>query len=229
MKRLVAALAAIALIATMSLNVFAATPTRTNSKTRRTVATVTLNDLVRLQDVLNENVVGGKQLGKVESVPSGTEVRIINAKQLASNEWVIRVDADGQQTFKGDYYVFTREYVCNEEGLPFNVPTLATDTAKYGPAWFYCGLFDDTGSHDIIGYAIAQRIKRWPMWEDLAYTTGSDAAYLDTVQTRADGTTFKNVGSAQAVASLKGISLPYIVGHYDGPSEKNWLANHLPK
>ena len=217
MKRLVAALTAIALIATMSLNVFAGTPTRTNSKTRRTIATLTLNDLVRLQDVLNENVVGGKQLGKVESVPSGTEVRIINAKQLASNEWVIRVDADGQQTFKGDYYVFTREYVCNEEGLPFNVPTLATDTAKYGPAWFYCGVFDDSGSHEIIGYAIAQRIKRWPMWEDLVYTTGSEHESL------------QPNGTAQAAASRRGISLPYIVGSYDGPSEKDWLANHLAK
>lgn len=217
MKRLVAALTAIALIATMSLNVFAGTPTRTNSKTRRTIATLTLNDLVRLQDVLNENVVGGKQLGKVESVPSGTEVRIINAKQLASNEWVIRVDADGQQTFKGDYYVFTREYVCNEEGLPFNVPTLATDTAKYGPAWFYCGVFDDSGSHEIIGYAIAQRIKRWPMWEDLVYTTGSEHESL------------QPNGTAQAAAARRGISLPYIVGSYDGPSEKDWLANHLAK
>ena len=31
-------------------------------------------------------------------------------------------------------------------------------SAKYGPSWMFCGLFDDEGTHEITGFAVARRI-----------------------------------------------------------------------
>ena len=39
----------------------------------------------------------------------------------------------------------------------------------YGPSWYYFGLFDDV-THNICGFAIAERLRRWPAWDDMTFS-----------------------------------------------------------
>jgi hypothetical protein len=178
----------------MSLQVFAAkqgAPYSRNGHDFRTVSVIEAKDFERFVAVLNEKDVDGKKLGPVENYTGNNGVKnmkIVNAKQLTSNEWVIRVYDEGTQMINGDYLVTARPYETDELGLPCNVPeNTERYAAEYGPAWFFCGLFGDgsgtvrvrrddgtyenpkSDNHQIIGFAIAQRITRWPAWEDLTY------------------------------------------------------------
>lgn len=156
----------------------------------RYVAEIELEDLNRLVKVLNRQNVDGKDLGPVKNYTGNNGVygmKIVNAKQLASNEWVIRIYDQGTQMITGDYLVTARPYETDALGLPYDVPQENEHyNAQYGPAWFFCGLFGDgsgtirqrkddgsyevkSDNHQIIGYAIAQRITRWPAWDDLHY------------------------------------------------------------
>ncbi len=127
-------------------------------------------------------------------VSQGKKIRFVNGVRLSDTEFVIRVDCDIQdtdakapQTFRGDYYVSVLPYREREAGVDaqgkvrteaVNVPDEFGDmynNKKFGPAWFFCMLFDETqpsGKRDIIGYLVAQRITRWPDWNDLRFYYG---------------------------------------------------------
>lgn len=127
-------------------------------------------------------------------VSQGRKIRFVNGVRLSDTEFVIRVDCDIQdtdpkaaQTFRGDYYVSVLPYREREAGLDaegkmrteaVNVPDEFGDlynNKMFGPAWFFCMLFDETqpsGKRDIIGYLVAQRISRWPDFNDLRFYYG---------------------------------------------------------
>lgn len=127
-------------------------------------------------------------------VSKGNKIRFVNGVRLSDTEFVIRVDCDIQdsdakapQSFRGDYYVSVLPYREREAGLDaegkmrteaVNVPDEFGDlynNKMFGPAWFFCMLFDETqplGKRDIIGYLVAQRITRWPDWNDLRFYYG---------------------------------------------------------
>jgi hypothetical protein len=127
-------------------------------------------------------------------VSKGNKIRFVNGTRLSDTEFVIRVDCDIQdtdktapQSFRGDYYVSAIPYrereIVDENGkviktTPVNVPDEFGDlynNKMYGPAWFFCMLFDETqpiGKRDIIGYLVAQRITRWPDWNDNRFYYG---------------------------------------------------------
>ena len=127
-------------------------------------------------------------------VSQGKKIRFVNGLRLSDTEFVIRVDCDIQdsdakasQSFRGDYFVSVLPYREREAGLDsegkmrveaVNVPGEFGDLYNnnmFGPAWFFCMLFDETqpeGKQDIIGYLVAQRITRWPDWNDLRFYYG---------------------------------------------------------
>jgi hypothetical protein len=127
-------------------------------------------------------------------VSKGNKIRFVNGTRLSDTEFVIRVDCDIQdtdksapQSFRGDYYVSVLPYKEREAGLDaqgkmrteaVNVPDEFGDlynNTMFGPAWFFCMLFDEAqpvGKRDIIGYLVAQRITRWPDWNDLRFYYG---------------------------------------------------------
>ena len=127
-------------------------------------------------------------------VSQGKKIRFVNGIRLSETEFVIRVDCDVQdtdpkapQSFRGDYYVSVLPYREKETGRDLNgrlmteavnVPDEFGDiynNKKFGPAWFFCMLFDETqpvGKQDIIGYLVAQRITRWPDWNDNRFYYG---------------------------------------------------------
>lgn len=127
-------------------------------------------------------------------VSQGRKIRFVNGLRLSDTEFVIRVDCDIQdtdpkapQSFRGDYYVSVLPYREREAGVDaegkmrteaVNVPDEFGDLYNnnmFGPAWFFCMLFDETqpsGKRDIIGYLVAQRISRWPDWNDLRFYYG---------------------------------------------------------
>ena len=124
-------------------------------------------------------------------VSQGKKIRFVNGIRLSDTEFVIRVDCSIQdtdekapQSFRGDYFVSVIPYREKETGRDangklmteaINVPDEFGDmynNKKFGPAWFFCMLFDETqpvGKQDIVGYLVAQRITRWPDWSDLRY------------------------------------------------------------
>ena len=272
-KRLMASCVAFALVLTMSLQSFAATqdysqripnpvnPYDSNGNPidiRRGVSKITVEDLARLELVLNRQTVGTapnqKQLGPVISYDANGnpaakyDAKIINAVRLpgSDTEWVIRIDCEEDATIKGDYYVHAIPYECDNEGQPINVPTATGEngkyTKKYGPAWFYCGLFDDAGAHNIIGFAVAQRITRWPQWGDLQYgqweLTVRNPKYNPNSENPDERFEyiFTPTGFANDAASRLGLSIfnyrgfnQRIIGSYPFPSSSNWLADNTTK
>lgn len=259
-KRLVAMCIALSLVLAMSINSFAATPAPNNTKTFKTVTWFGLADIERLVQVANEETVDGKKLGKVETIPSGSNVRIVNGKRLSATEWVVRFASLENPEVDGDYYVFVRPWQADPYTGKNNEPSLAVDTKFYGPDWGYCGVFDweteiENGvpvrNKNLVCFLIAQRIKRWPLVDDLTFTVGSDVkrvkrqdakgndvkdAYgnqvydivpLDETKFNKDGSPYTLIASARAVAASKGVTLPNIVGSYDQPSSMTWLADRI--
>ena len=131
-------------------------------------------------------------------VSQGQKIRFVNGIRLSDTEFVIRVDSDIQdkdpkapQSFRGDYYVSVLPYKEKVTGThkddngnivedteAIEVPDEFGDkwnNKVFGPAWFFCMLFDETqpvGKQEIIGYLVARRITRWPDWNDSRFYYG---------------------------------------------------------
>ena len=135
-------------------------------------------------------------------VSQGQKIRFVNGLRLSDTEFVIRVDCDIQekdpkapQSFRGDYYVSVLPYKERVTGSHYETDEkgntkLVEDTEAvevpdefgdkynnkmFGPAWFFCMLFDETqavGKQEIIGYLVARRITRWPDWNDNRFYYG---------------------------------------------------------
>ena len=127
----------------------------------KTPTALTYKDVSRLVDVATH--VRGKQH------------RIVNATKYNGSDtiWVVRlVSGSGMEQKQEDYvlnvYPYGRDPETQEVNtLPFK--NVEEGTKKFGPAWFYFGVFDDV-SHNSCGFVVAERIKRWPNWDDLSFS-----------------------------------------------------------
>lgn len=227
MKKLLSIVMALCLVLSMSLTAFASHEGRRYTQGEVTyvdTASIDLKDLQRLVDVSINNVTIDQNDGKTgwEKVQSHKETgaSIINAKKLnqAGTEWVIRIydkyaekaltegtkdeelasyPLDQLQNYNGDYYVSLRPYYWNNVKLEVENAPNKNDNKTYGPSWFYCGLFDDD-THRITGYAVAQRIKRWPGMLDLDFTGKKWNSVSDTL-----GATWQTNATVEYPVSLK--------------------------
>ena len=226
MKKLLSIVIALCLVLAMSLTTFASKAGRKytqNGIDYVETASVTLADLKRLEDVINGNQalgLSGVSKDNLDKQQDHTNsgAHIINAKALnsAGTEWAIRIQ-DGsestgnKQNYNGDYYVSLRPYYWNNVTQEVvNAPSGA-DTQSYGPSWFYCGLFED-GSHNITGFAVAQRIKRWSGWNDLSFAGRKWNPQRDVLGVT-DGWNVEQTGDL-------------VSGYYTEPSSDTFLADH---
>ena len=264
MKKLLSIVIALCLVLAMSLTAFASKEGRRYTQgdvTYVDTASIDLNDLQRLEDAVNNVTVG--QWDNVQS-HKDTGAKIINAKKLnqAGTEWVIRLydkyaeqaltpgvkdeelqnyPLDQLQNYNGDYYVSLRPYYWNQKRLEVeNAPSKA-DTATYGPSWFYCGVFDDA-SHRITGYAVAQRIKRWPGMLDLSFTgkkwnptgdingytwqTNATVEYPVSLERQTKGVTYPEGYKFKGVFPAYQTTGNLIQGNYDFPCSYSFVKDH---
>jgi hypothetical protein len=175
------------------------------------------------------------------------KVNFVNGKRLSNTEFVIRVEADdtAAQTFRGDYYVSVIPYeektVTRADGTQskeaVNVPdekSAVNGNSKFGPAWFYCMLFNEAqpeGKQDIVGYLVAQRITRWPDKEGVDKTRfyfqdDFKMGWKDGVQTLVPTPT-KQAKDAFAAKTGNVFAFPdvfkkYGVVSYDAESKTTW-------
>lgn len=105
--------------------------------------------------------------------------KIINAKRLDATHFVIRMEFGERgkdDTICEDFFITPASYTRDETDkadIQYYIGSDKVYTANemvklYGPSCFYFGVFDDN-THDICGFGIAERIKRWPEWSDLSY------------------------------------------------------------
>ena len=102
-------------------------------------------------------------------------VSVPNTNFLANNG-VTGLGAAGKTNF---------QYVWKDgaaQGVPYRSNDNAADDSVYfGPAWAFVGVFGDDSEHNIGGFALAERIKRWPAWDDLTYTGVTEGVVKKTI------------------------------------------------
>lgn len=137
------------------------------------------------------------RLAEIASSVRGKTARVVNATRYngSNNTWIARLQFDGADQCAADFVLTTFPYSWDSAtetvtSLPFK--NVEEGTAMYGPCWYYFGLFDDA-THQSCGFALAERIKRWPSWTDMtfsgqtsrgvhytgAYTAPSDNAFIE--------------------------------------------------
>ena len=150
------------------------------------------------KDMQNAGMSDGKEIPVVgyrqKNNADATKVYVVNAVKLTgpngvdslgNNKWIVRLKYDGynddncfQEVCYADFVVSTLKYAWDKinqstkvpEGCPFSDEY--EGTKMYGPCWYYYGLFDDN-THNICGYALAERINRWAKSDDLRYDSAS--------------------------------------------------------
>lgn len=114
------------------------------------------------------------KLEEIATIANEKQVKVVNATKYNNDDavWIVRLKfGTDESTEYADFLLTTLPYIkdmnTNKVSLPFN--TIAEGCGLYGPKWYYYGILDDK-NHDICGYIVAQRIKRWSKWSDLEYT-----------------------------------------------------------
>lgn len=161
-KRLIGFALAFTMVMTMSAN--AATFTGGNvigNVITKVPTSISYEDLTRLESVATD--------------ATGKQAYIVNATKYNGNDntWIVRL-AFGNGTYENgaDYVITLLPYssdVISQQVLSLPFKDVAEGTELYGTSWFYFGLFDNE-THNICGYGLAERIKRWPKWDDLSFT-----------------------------------------------------------
>ncbi len=132
-----------------------------NNVITKVPTSITYEDLTRLESVATD--------------ATGKQAYIVNATKYNGSDstWIVRL-AFGNGTYENgaDYVITLLPYSSDVNtqqvvSLPFK--DIAEGTEIYGTSWFYFGLFDND-THNICGYGLAERIKRWPRWDDLSFT-----------------------------------------------------------
>ena len=115
------------------------------------------------------------RLAEVATEATGKQATIVNATRFNGSDttWIVRL-AYGDSAYEnaGDYVLTVFPYSWDTVAgqvvsLPFK--NKEEGTALYGSSWYYFGLFDDV-THNICGFAVAERIKRWPRWDELSFS-----------------------------------------------------------
>lgn len=175
-------------------NVIVSTPiVEENFIAEGVIGVVNANDLLRLVDVSLKSA-------------GFDSAKIVNAKQLTANRWVIRIEQAGQTDgCNGDYVVDTLIAEKDKDHKIINAPT-KDDTKKYGPRWYYAAVYRN---NDVQGFLIARRITRFKGFYDLDYSTSAEL----------------NTSNIQKGA----LALPIISGSYDKPSDESFMEKLLNK
>lgn len=125
----------------------------------RTPTAMTYKDFTRLEEVATE--------------VRGMQATVVNATRYngRSDVWMVRISyGEGGKNYSEDYAItvcpFGKSATGTVNTLPFK--DVEDGTKKFGKGWYYFGLFD-TNTYEICGYAIAERVKRWPEWLDLSF------------------------------------------------------------
>ena len=128
----------------------------------KTPTNVFYKDLVRLEEVATDT--------------NGKQARIVNATRYngSNTTWVVRLEVGtGEDKTSADYVLnvvpYSKDVLTNQiVSVPANGKA-ADGVAIYGPSWYYFGVFDE-GSHNLCGFMLAERIKRFSAWKDLSFT-----------------------------------------------------------
>lgn len=115
------------------------------------------------------------RLEEVATAANEKQVKVVNATKFNGNDniWIARLKFGiDENTEYADFLLttlpYTKELGTNKIiSLPFK--TLEEGCNLYGAKWYYYGILDDK-DHNICGYIIAQRIKRFSKWDNLDYT-----------------------------------------------------------
>ena len=160
MKKLISLIMSVMMILTLSVNAFAGTSqtTMVNGAKTRIPMSIGYKDFKHMLNVAQE--------------VSGQECVIVNAQKYNGDKttWIVRIVMGESMN---DYVCTTIPYT-NVNGsitsLPFN--SVEEGTTMYSPNWYYSAMYDDN-DHNICGYMITSRIKRWSDWGDLTFN-GAD-------------------------------------------------------
>lgn len=131
-----------------------------NNVLTKTPTYVTLDDIARLAEIATE--VNGKQASIVNAV------RYNNS----NTTWIVRLCFGNSYENAADYVLTVLPYSWDiGASKVVSLPFKSTEEGReiYGSSWYYFGLFDDV-SHNICGFAIAERLRRWPAWADKTYS-----------------------------------------------------------
>ena len=120
-----------------------------------------------------------KDLIRFEEVATNTygkQSRVVNATRYngSATTWVVRLEVGtGEEKTTADYILnvapYSRDLATNKiVSVPAN-GNISEGVAIYGPSWFYFGVFDDDSRHDICGFMVAERIRRYSAWGDLRF------------------------------------------------------------
>lgn len=128
----------------------------------KTPTNVYFKDLVRFEEVVTNTY--------------GKQARVINATRYngSATTWVVRLEVgSGEEKTTADYILnvapYSRDLATNKiVSVPAN-GSVEEGVAIYGPSWFYFGIFDDESRHDICGFMVAERIRRYSAWSDLRF------------------------------------------------------------
>lgn len=115
------------------------------------------------------------RLADIATNVRGKQARIVNATRYngSNTVWVVRLNfGEAGDQCAADFIVNVYPYSWDSKtqsvtSLPF--ANAEEGTAKFGPCWYYFGLFDDV-THQSCGFALAERIKRWPNWTDASFS-----------------------------------------------------------
>ena len=145
-----------------------------NNVLTKTPTNITLDDIARLTEIATEM--------------TGKQASIVNAVRYngSNTTWVVRLCFGNSYENAADYVLTVLPYSWDlTQAKVVSLPFKTTEEGRniYGPSWYYFGLFDDV-SHNICGFAIAERLRRWPSWADKTYsgTTKRGVTYSGTYE-----------------------------------------------
>ena len=128
----------------------------------KTPTNIFYKDLVRLEEVATDT--------------NGKQARIVNATKYngSNTTWIVRLEVgSGEEKTTADYVLnvvpYSRDVLSNQiVSVPANGKA-ADGVPMYGPSWYYFGVFDEE-SHNLCGFMLAERIRRFSAWKDLNFT-----------------------------------------------------------
>ena len=130
-----------------------------NGVVTKTPTAISYNDLARFEIIASNS--------------SGKQAKILNATKIngSNTTWAMRICYDNYEN-AADYVVNVLPYSIEVSSgkvlsLPFN--SIEEGTKLYGKSWYYFVVYDNADK-SICGYAIAERIRRYPKKKDNTFS-----------------------------------------------------------
>lgn len=170
-KKIISYIVSALMVFSMAINVYAATHVDGNLNSPILVKTPTA---ISYGDLSRFRYVASKATGKTAKILNATRVNGSNTT------WAMRICYDNYDN-PADYIVTVLPYAIEKEtgkdvSLPFN--TLEEGAKIYGKSYYYFVLYDNEDK-GICGYAVAERIRRFPNFHDNTFsgTTKRNISY----------------------------------------------------